>query len=575
MKCSKLLLSLLTAGLILCGCSSVDPKQESDTHETEVQAPGELCLFENGQAAYTIVQPDLGSDIVYAAGTLCWKTLLQNYNAELMLANDWTADPSAIPTDTLEILIGDTNRPESAEAKASLGNAAYRITCMNDRIVIVAAHEALLEQATAVFLENISADANGRVTVPGDLDITFAYEWPFPDLPVYENSNTLNIPFQETCGHQVENPSTLLGIADTTADEFNAYIQKVEEAGFTVVQRADWDSVIAYQCNKDDLSFYIYYTPNTKEVHIIQDNSHTASLEEFNYTCETEEGAFNSVFMFGMEAPVMDDDGSEIAGIGQLLFVKLADNSLLVIDGGHDPAPNSAEFMRLARELTGTPEGEKVRIACWFITHGHGDHIWGFNRILNEYADQLTLERIMYNHRANGPTIPVPPADKYPDILYHIPRTGETIQFGTLTMDVLYTHEDSVDTTYSVYTTDEYNDSSTVLRINFDGKTCIILGDSDKKVEEVLLNYYPEEQLKADVVQLAHHGINYLGKLYRAIDAEIALAPCQLWKYQYLSTANLISSISEEAYCCDETIGIRVTNGETDVYYRSPAVFND
>ncbi|MBE6568977.1 MAG: hypothetical protein E7658_02005 [Ruminococcaceae bacterium] len=572
MKANKILIALLTAGLLLCGCQGNQPADETDAGETEVQAVTDLVIAENGQSAYTVVLPDRCSDTASAAGTKIWKTFTETYNTEIGLANDWVADPAEIPVGTPEILIGDTNRPETAAVKAELGEDLYRVAIENNRIVIVATHDRFLDQALNALLENIAADDTGRYALPGDLLLTARNDWPLAGVPVYDGGLTYNVTFAEPFGFAKENPSLLLGITDTNADEFAAYVEKLQNDGFTAVQRADWGGVTAYQCDKADTSVYTYFTAYDNTVRIILDNSQSVSPEEFGYTYEAAEGETNDVFLYGMQAPIYDEANQEISGVGQFMFIKLADNSLIIIDGGHKQQPNAEEFLRVAREMTGTPEGEKIRIACWFITHRHSDHIWGAERILKDHADQFTLERVMHNHR-NGADFDF--SEYYQDVLYHAPRTGETLQFGNLTMEVLYTHEDLLDPQYMTYTSDEYNDSGTVLKIHFDGKICMILGDIDQSAAKIIRQMYTEEQLKADVVQIAHHGLNAIPDLYNIMDAKIALVPAQEWYFNGKAAYSTVNKVNDEWYCSDNTVGVRVIDGEAQVFYTSPAVFNN
>lgn len=572
MKVNKIFISLLTVGLLLCGCQGNKPADETEMGETEVQTATELVIAENGQCAYTVVLPDRCSDEASAAGTKIWRIFSETYNTEIVLANDWVADPSEIPTDTLEILIGDTNRPETAAVKAELGDELYRIAIENNRIVIVATHDRILDQALNVLLENITADDIGRLSIPADLLLTAHYDWPLAGVPEYEGGHTYRITHAEISGFAAENPSLVLGITETSADEFTAYIEKVQNDGFTVVQRADWGGITAYQCDKADTSVYTYFTAYDNTVRIILDNSQSVPTEEFGYTYEAAEGETNDIFLYGMQAPIYDEFNMEIEGVGQFMFIKLADNSLVIIDGGHQAQPNAEEFLRVAREITGIPEGEKIRIACWFITHRHLDHIWGVERILKEHADQLVLERIMHNHK-DGADFDF--SAYYPDVMYHAPRTGETIQFGNLTMDVLYTHEDLLDLRHMTYTSSDYNDSGTILKINFDGKVCMILGDIDKAAAKIVQQIYTEEQLKADVVQIAHHGLNGISDFYTIMDAKIALVPAQEWYFSIHGVHSSVNSINDEWYCSDNTVGVRVIDDDVEVFYTSPAVFNN
>ena len=139
MKQCKLLLVLLAFVLVLCCCNNTEVPPVTGEQENSVQAQNELCLIENGSSSYTIILPDRCSTFATDVGTYCWKMFKETYGAELPINNDWVSDPSAIPTDTFEILIGVTNRAESAEAYANLGDNMYRVTCQNNRVVIVTA----------------------------------------------------------------------------------------------------------------------------------------------------------------------------------------------------------------------------------------------------------------------------------------------------------------------------------------------------------------------------------------------------------------------------------------------------
>ncbi|MBQ7923491.1 MAG: hypothetical protein IJ325_13115 [Clostridia bacterium] len=583
----NLLALLFAAVLFLVGCNT-DVVDETDVSETEVQNVNEFCLYENGTGLYTIVQSSKSSDTANDAGSLCWKTFKETFNAELPISDDWVMDPSAIPTDSAEILIGNTNRAESAEVYAAMDQYVYRITCTNNRIVIAASADTLLDDALEVFFANIKTDENGRVTVPSDLDITLTREQVWKDtlvgVPLYDGGAYTGTALKETWGFAEDDPSVMIGISETNADEFAAYIAKVRNEGFNTVLRADWGGVVAYQCDKDDVSFYTYHTESTGETRVIKDNSKTASLEEFNYIFETAEGETNELYLYGLR--YQDPEIPESAvynNNGMLMFIKLADNSLIAIDGGMDTQIDSEEFMEFAREITGIPEGEQIRIACWFITHKHGDHIWGFDKVLKECANELVLERMMYNHK-NGTDFVYDaenPNEKYhlahDNVMYHLPRTGETIQFGDVTLDVLYTQEDLVNIKESLYRTDDnYNNSGTVLRITMDGKTCMIFGDIDVAASNIMMKYYTEEQLKCDMMQVSHHGYNYLAEIYKIMDPTIALFPVARneVKRQYPLVLECVESICEENYFGGtETIGLRAVDGEMQVIYRRPVTF--
>jgi len=395
-------------------------------------------------------------------------------------------------------------------------------------------------------------------------------KWPFEKVPVYDDGTCSCNIAMENWGAANENTSWVLGIADTTANAFAAYLDKVRFAGFSTIQRANWQGVISYQCYKEDVSFYIYFTPSSHTVRIIVDNSKSVPLERFNYSYHAEEDEYNELYMFGLETSTWT------GSTGHFFFLKLADNSLFVIDGGNADQPDIDEFLRIARKATGTPQNQKIRIACWFISHGHNDHTGGVDQILRTYSEQLILERIMYNFNKCGSPLNTCPLFRYddifPDVLYHVPRTGETIQFGNLTADVLYTHEDLLDIHEMEYTSKSHNDSCTVLKLSFDGIHFMLSGDISKNAGAIIMNNCTTEQLKSDIFQIPHHGANNMPDFYECVDAKIALIPTTPSKCRN-NVLETVESTCDEWYSSDETVGIRAENGEAKVFCRFPGIF--
>ena len=112
---------------------------------------------------------------------------------------------------------------------------------------------------------------------------------------------------------------------------------------------------------------------------------------------------------------------------------------------------------------------------------------------------------------------------KYPSAAFLKLHPGMTFSMGGLTVDVLYTHEEAVNAGTGKTKISDFNDSSTVLRVTFGGKRVLFLGDANKVIEESLIELYAPETLQADIVQIAHHGINPLNYIYRLTKGTYAL----------------------------------------------------
>ena len=132
------------------------------------------------------------------------------------------------------------------------------------------------------------------------------------------------------------------------------------------------------------------------------------------------------------------------------------------------------------------------------------------------------------------------------------------------------------------YKSADFNDSCTVLKVNVDGKTFMSLGDIYGSAETTLLEYYSSDMLKSDVVQVSHHGWNYMPSLYAAIDAKIALYPQSSGGAERGLSGGAervvkdVRRICDELYFAgDETVGVRVIDGEVEVFCRYPVVGSD
>ena len=122
-----------------------------------------LNLVQGGKTEYVIIVPTKAKDFTndtklaveslirsfknYTGAEITYKTDYMGYDENY---NDIEPDPNA-----LEILIGNTNRPESAEAIADLGFSEYAIKAVGKKLVINGTTEATINAAIEYFYRNI------------------------------------------------------------------------------------------------------------------------------------------------------------------------------------------------------------------------------------------------------------------------------------------------------------------------------------------------------------------------------------------------------------------------------------
>ena len=208
---------------------------------------------------------------------------------------------------------------------------------------------------------------------------------------------------------------------------------------------------------------------------------------------------------------------------------------MFVIDGAMQAQFDDAAmkgFVDFCREITGTPENEKVRVSCWFMTHNHSDHFGGFMKTIRTYPNVFFIERVV------GNLLP-PIVDKnsffsvksvldeiaimYPGVKYLKMHTGMDFNIANLNIKVLCTHEDLILPTKGISFIRDSNDASTVLKLTIEDISYLVLGDVATVGESAIIENFTSNELKSDIVQVSHHTWNWLNYIYDIAAAKYAI----------------------------------------------------
>ena len=136
--------------------------------ETEPRPTVVSLLDESGAAIYRVVRPDKGSDSEVQMAIDLKKSLAALTGVDFSLKSDFLM-PNESADGVREILIGATNRPESAEALEGLGIDEYVIRVMGDKIIIAGGTDIMTSRAIEAFLALLSAEDGFELSI--DLDI--------------------------------------------------------------------------------------------------------------------------------------------------------------------------------------------------------------------------------------------------------------------------------------------------------------------------------------------------------------------------------------------------------------------
>lgn len=176
-KCISVIFALLLAfSSVSCSGNDGIPADTTETvaqtlPETEPAPTTVGLLDENGKVLYRIVRPDEGSDGEIQNGVDLKKSLKALTGVDFSITTDFLMPNESLEAvaDVPEILLGATNRPESAEAREGLGMNEYVIRVVGSKIVIAGGSDMMTSRAIEAFLAMLGAESSFALSI--DLNI--------------------------------------------------------------------------------------------------------------------------------------------------------------------------------------------------------------------------------------------------------------------------------------------------------------------------------------------------------------------------------------------------------------------
>lgn len=421
------------------------------------------------------------------------------------------------------------------------------------------------------------------------------------DIPVYEDGRICDEIYLDGSGivSDAEGPtgteSRMELVKYTSAEKYEEYCDNLSKTGYENVYSNTLGGVVCNAFRYNGKLYYTYFTANKNEVRIVEDNN-TRSFEDFGYSCNEGEG----VTIYQFDYPYADfgehKDEEIYSTNGMMYIIKLADNSLIVVDGGsirQSSDKNIDECMKLMRKITGARESEKVNIALWIGTHGHSDHVTFFYKLIGYYHNEINLERAMFNY----PSLSLVEHDEridmyrnrlgelYPDVRYLSPHSGMSFNIANTVIDVLYTQEDAVNALTGKTPVENANDSSTICRITAAGKRFLVTGDINVLAQDKILSMHSREEIKCDVLQAPHHLYNAVALIYDYADADYVLCSMSEGRGSWLpgnAAARLFYNKSQMFYAGNAMYivemnadGLSISSGHTDCVPYDDSSMND
>lgn len=208
------------------------------------------------------------------------------------------------------------------------------------------------------------------------------------------------------------------------------------------------------------------------------------------------------------------------------------EGKLVVIDGG--TAKDARHLVDTLLRLGGP---EPV-VDLWLLTHPHPDHVNALLEIFSRphplkvkriYSRFLSADFYRVHDFEGVDSFRVTEAfdrfeEAHRDICFSFEK-GQKFVVDSVEIRVLYVPDESI-------TENVVNNSSVVFRVDAEGQRILFLGDLGEEAGDRVLALVPRKELKADFVQMAHHGQGGVKKsFYEVVDPKACLwnTPQWLW----------------------------------------------
>jgi len=526
---------LLSAALVGCNTATPPDGGNSDVsseapagsnlpEETDPPsgAPEEYSIVSGGKSNFKIVRPaNLTSDDISVKVAIDIRKAINNaVGVSLELGDDWLKDGAAYDGSTFEILVGNTGYPETAEVMAELNYGQYAVKAVGNKIVVFSYTESGYSKALGklqiLIRENTvkADDGTKNLTISAEaLNVINNTEKMTATLPIFEGGKFSSVTdMGDGCYGLI--------IKSTNTDAYNAYVKKLTDKGFKTHATNEIAGSHFATLYNDEYTINAGFYNNMDEVRVIIEPYRDCTLAPLK--SDAAPVTTTQLTMIGVEGIY---NGSYQQN-GLCLVYRLSTGEFVIVDGGHhgNSGIYASNIIKTLREQSKdyAKTDKDITIAAWIITHPHTDH---HGTLLNEYKQftKFNFKGIMCNfwsesdfNTAKNTTSSFATGSfagyyksasiaKEIGVDFYAPHVGQVYWFGDTAFEFLYTIE-----SYLPKVATGFNTCSLVFRtITTDksGKSTSVMvtGDATGHAFAVCNKMYRNE-LKCDVVQVAHHG---------------------------------------------------------------------
>jgi hypothetical protein len=532
---------IATDGTSSSGTDKTDKTDETNetngnTNENDNELKeGDIPIFLNGEYTAKVICSDTASDFERDIYDQIREILRKTTGKTPESATDYVVSGGE-KYDGPAILIGETNYEESKQAYEKLANEYATATVIGNKYVIAISSEDAWTNFLTVFNKNIANSAtNDKIVINSNWDISVTSGYVVSGNETFDENGLKNavtissIPNLGT-GYSSGQGSKTYIKSSATKETFETLCADMETAGLK-----------KYTSNSIGNNLFATYITQTQIVHVM----YFPNKNQIRTAVDKRGEGTNGFALTGLSGEnkymptedskmiLCDISNADRTG-GMCLIFKLSDGRFFIVDAGiggliADGRTNKGSsagwiYQTLAAHAN---DPKNIEVAAWLITHPHSDHAGGlYDMALGYYGYEgkkhtvmpkemkkyIKIDKIIYNA-----------PDKFPDA----DRTGwmPKIIEAFNVKNVVKAHPGQVlyvaDLTLTIYgsldimiekasSSTDLNDFSIVSRAEFNGKTILLMGDSDTIPNPILASIY-KESLSSDILQLAHHGYGDVG----------------------------------------------------------------
>ena len=543
-----LLLLILSVSLAACGTNNTNnpPAKDPSVDETpDTPTPEELFeIYKDGNLISVIITPEKITSDENSLAKRLQGAIFQHTRKQIPIIKDSGVESAPAGA----IIIGNTNLPESQAIYAELPARSALAKVEDGKLIIGFTRKTSADVVVNKLVTAMSGNYESTVGIP--LDFCESHS----TLPIISDIPSLDGTEKYSVGKGSD-----MTYGSSTPAKFKAFCAELDEIGFVKLYEQESAGNLFATYQGEDIYVYTYYTAYSGKIRVI-----TGPLDELaQVSYDTGAAKTYTPYITSIRQP---DNG-----LG--LIMRLPDGRFIIVDGGYKGDDRVYEALR---ELV--PSG-KITIAAWFISHPHNDHYRGFTDFITNHStdSSIVIERLMLNFADPEDFYAVVDGDKTvewdvnfiyntikeyaPDLTITQVHTGQIIDFGDATMEILYTMEDLMPKELP-----NINDSSMAIRLKMGGSSFMILGDTCYTSGPIMHKMWGE-YLKSDMVQIAHHGQwPSVESIYHDIAAEVVIVPAKLSRYKYdisdskwkAQTTAFLSYAKDLYTACDEPIMIEL-----------------